>query len=183
MITDLAELYTACDDFFGDISRYCQICKYDDCAGYQWLLPDEVEELLNADIELLKINGEINIINPFQGRAINIEEVKPQCPYYQGKRCSIRPLRPFICRIYPLNFATEGGKIYLVLHLDCDYSRCRQADIYFHQQAIDLFRQIEPRFFKSILSVYCKMDAITKFPEGPNKYLKLIDVEDIHSHI
>jgi len=180
MITTLVELYIALDELFDGISDVCQHCADDDCLGYIWLLPEEMEKLYEASIELLEINKKIAFINPFiNGDQIDIERVKPLCPWCQNRRCSIRSLRPFFCRIYPVNFATEAGSIYLVLHLDCEYARQREHDLEFHQMVIDLFRQLDPRFFSQILDTYCLVESISKFPAGNNRYLRLIDVKHL----
>lgn len=184
MIKSLKELYDALDDLFFDISNVCKNCKYDDCAGYIWLLQQEVSVLMKAGVEILQVNDISNFVNPFQGKEnIDIEQVKPKCPWYKNRRCTVRSNRPLVCRMYPLNFATEGDNIYLVLHMDCDYSLNNQFNEEFHKRAIALFGNITDGFFAKILKTYILVDGITKFPDGPNNYKKLIKVNRLKSNL
>lgn len=178
MITTLVELYAALDELFDGISDVCQYCTDDDCLGYLWLLPEEAVNLYEAGVELLEVNGKITFINPFtNGDEVDVERVKPLCPWYQNRRCSIRFLRPFFCRMYPVNFAAEDDNIYLVLHLDCEYAKQHEHDVKFHQMAIGLFRRLNSQFFSQILNTYRLVETISKFPAGKNRYLRLIDVK------
>ncbi len=177
MITNLVELYVALDELLDGISDVCQHCIDDDCLGYLWLLPEEAENFYEAGIELLEVNERLTFINPFtNGEVIDIEKVKPPCPYCQNRRCSIRAFRPFFCRMYPLNFATESDNIYLVLHLDCEYARQKEYDMEFHQRAINLFRRLDLQLFFQILGTYRLVEGISKFPAGNNRYLILKEV-------
>ena len=180
MITTLVELYAALDELLDGISDVCQNCADDDCLGYLWLLPEEVENLYEAGVELMEVNEKMAFINPFaNGDQIDVEKVKPPCPWCHSRRCSIRSLRPFFCRMYPVNFAAEDDHVYLVLHLDCEYARQREHDAEFHQMAIDLFRRLDPQLFSQILNTYRLVEAISKFPAGNNRYLRLIDVKHL----
>lgn len=183
MITTLVELYAALDKLLDGISDVCQYCTDDDCLGYLWLLSEEAENLYEAGVELLEVNEKIAFINPFVNEnQINIEKVKPPCPWRQNRRCAIRYLRPFFCRMYPMNFATEDDNVYLVLHLDCEYARQREHNVEFHQKAISLFRRLDLRLFSQILNTYHLVEAISKFPAGNNRYLKLIDIKCLKAY-
>ena len=192
MIKALTQLYDALDKLFYGISDICKQCDYDDCMGYHWLLPEEAEKMLNADIELLEVNDCVSFINPFSlDEIIDVERLKPTCPWFKNHLCQIRPLRPLVCRMYPLSFAAECSKIYLVLHLDCEYSRKIQDNDEFQQKAINLFRQLSPGLFRRIINTYRLVDNLTKFPYGQNLYLKLADESQLivnlkkggHSHV
>jgi len=184
MITTLAELYAALDELFCGISSVCQSCRDDDCAGYLWLLPEEAEILYESGVGLLEINESLTFISPFgEGEPIDVERVKPPCPWCQDRRCTIRSLRPLVCRMYPLNFVVENGTIYLVLQLDCEYARQRENDAGFHQQAVELFRRLDHQLFSRILDTFRRVDAISKFPVGPNRYLRLIDIKHLESRL
>lgn len=183
MIMTLAELYVALDKLFGGISDVCEYCTDDDCLGYLWLLPEETAVLYEAGVEILEVNEILTFVNPFkEGELIDVERVKPPCLWCQNRRCSIRSLRPLVCRMYPLNFAAEDGNIYLVLQLDCEYARQRGNNVEFHQQAVELFRRLDHQLFSQILDTFRLVDAISKFPVGPNRYLKLIDVKHLEPY-
>lgn len=175
MINSLEEFYEALDILLSGISQTCQRCQEDDCKGYLWLLPQEVNELYEREIEILEINKNICFINPFIGKEgeINTEKFKPECPLRKEKRCTIHNIRPLVCRMYPLSFFTERSTIYIVLHLDCLYSKERAKDAVFTDQAIKLFKSLDPQLLIAIKEVYRRVDGISKFPNGQNNYVRL----------
>ena len=177
MIDTLQELYVCLDDFFKDISEVCTRCSYDDCMGYIWLLPDEVANFYEEGLSLLEVNDSIFFLNPFlEEEDVDITRLKPKCPYYKNKKCVIRNLRPFICRLYPLNFVLENGSIYLVLHSDCQYSKEKENDEKFKSCAIALVGQINPELWRKIIECYLSYDDVTDYSYGHNRYLKLFKV-------
>ena len=183
MINTLYELYSCLDNFFSGISEVCARCSYDDCMGYIWLLPDEATNLYEQGLSLLNVNEDISFINPFlEGEKIDVTRLKPKCPHCKDNRCTVRNLRPFICRLYPLNFVAEGGKIYLVLHLDCQYAKEKEDDQEFVNCAIALIKQINLELLHIILDSYLSYDRITEYPYGPNRYLKLFEFGQQQSH-
>lgn len=174
-ITTLREMYREIDDLLLDVSACCSRCKDLDCMGYIWLMPEEADDLCELGVEVLEVNGRIRFLNPFAGQdtKIDVEQVKPPCPLRKNRKCSIHQCRPLMCRIYPLAFAAEAGKIYLVLHLDCAYARERERDALFKSRAIDLFSRISPSLLGQFLHNFRLVEGITKFPEGPNRYVRL----------
>ena len=76
----------------------------------------------------------------------------------------------------------EGGKIHLVLHLDCQYAKEKEGDQEFIDRAIVLVKQINPELLRRILDCYLSYDRVTEYPYGPNRYLKLFTFEQQQSH-
>ena len=183
MISTLQELYERLDEFFPDISEVCARCSYDDCMGYIRLLPEEAANLYEKGLSLLEVNEEVSFINPFsEGEEIDVTRLKPKCPHCKDRMCAVRNLRPFICRLYPLSFAVEGGRIYLVLHLDCQYAKEKEGDQEFKSRATALVRQINPEMLRRILDCCLSYDSVTVYPYGLNRYLKLFEVERQKPH-
>jgi len=180
-IKTFSSLHRALDILFQGISEFCRECSDDDCVGYVWLLPKEAEELYEQGIEVLEINNNVNFLHPFAGKneGVDIEQYQPSCPWRKEKKCTIYSKRPLVCRFYPLGFATEHGTIYLVLHLDCPFSRQKSTDALFQNQIVMLFRRLHPQLLKEILGAYRLVDQISKFPEGPNNYLRLMALDKI----
>lgn len=179
MIKKLNELYKALGSLFLGISEVCQQCQDDDCQGFIWLVPQEAERLYQDGVEILEINNNISFLQSFteKDKKINIEQFKPPCPFCKKKRCTIYSKRPLVCRMYPLAFATENGIVYLILHLDCLFSKQKAADVLFRDRAVTLFKRLHPRLLKKIMETYRCVDSISKFPEGPNKYLRLVVID------
>jgi len=175
LINTLEELYDALDSLFCGISQICQECHEDDCKGYNWLLPREMDRLYENDVEILEINKNIYFIKPRFGKQdeVNIEMIKPECPLRKNKKCTIYSVRPLVCRMYPLNFSTERDTIYLVLHLDCLYSKKKKGDVVFLSQAVELIKDLNPRLLEEIKKIHRDFNSISKFPIGKNKYLRL----------
>lgn len=178
MIKTLRELYKELDQLFLGISKFCWQCKDYDCQGYVWLLPQEAERLYKLGIEVLEVNNSVSFIHCFsdKGGKINVELYKPQCPYYKGRKCTIYKSRPLACRMYPLNFASEDGIIYLVLHLDCLFSR-QKGNISFQKQAISLFKKVDLELLKKMVENYKLVYDLSKFPRQKNRYLPLIKTD------
>ncbi len=183
MITTLAGLYRALDKLFSDIGPVCkecqENCRYPDCHGYLWLLPEEAKRLLETGIEVVVINRKLYFINSFSdGKGgLDIEQMKPPCPYCKGGRCSIRHLRPFVCHLYPLGFSRESGKMELILYEDCLFSERNSSNREFRAEVIVLFKQIDPKFLQRITKVYKKVLDVSIFPEGPNRVSPVMALE------
>lgn len=178
MISSIPQLYKAFDVLLEGISVVCTGCTDDDCKGFVWVLPEEEGPLLDAGASILTVNNQLAFLNPFDTQqAINVEQPKPDCLHCLSRQCTIRDVRPLVCRMYPLNFAIENGKVYLVLHLDCQFARQVEHDYEFRTRAIDLFRDIHRDLLSQMVEIYRKVHAISKFPDGPNRYLILSPVE------
>lgn len=173
-IETLGQLYKELDSLFGDISKICKQCKEEDCHGYLWLMPKEVGPLYEKDIEIMEINKDVCFINPFSGEnvTINVEAFKPQCPCYQDRKCSIYNDRPLVCRMYPLNFIKKGATVYLVLHLDCLYSKNVAGDSDFINRAIKLFSSLSPQLKEEIKETFEKVEDLSIYPNGPNNFMQ-----------
>lgn len=175
MIKTIVGLYRALDLLLEGIGQTCKECQeshiYQDCVGYVWLLPEEVKKLLSAGIEIVEVNGRIHFLNSFSdGKGgLNIEAMKPPCPHCKSNGCSIRSLRPFVCRLYPLGFSLEDGMIKLVLHEDCLFSERNKGGNRFENKAIALFRNIDHELLGKVIKVYRLVVGVSSFPDGSNK--------------
>ncbi|MEK7173406.1 MAG: hypothetical protein AAB740_05565 [Patescibacteria group bacterium] len=179
MIRKLRGLYTALNRLFDGIGDICLDCEFPRCQGYIWLLPQEAKRLYSQGVEVLEVNDDISFINPFSGsEKIDIEKIKPACPWCKSKRCRMYKMRPLHCRMYPLSFATENEIVYLVLHLDCLYAKMKIKDAIFIERIKALFRRVDQKLFKKILETYRSVDRITKFPEGDNRIKRLVALEE-----
>ncbi|OGH91945.1 MAG: hypothetical protein A2534_03885 [Candidatus Magasanikbacteria bacterium RIFOXYD2_FULL_39_9] len=179
-IKTIDELYVALDELLAGISTVCTDCHDEDCKGYMWLLPVEADVLFEAGVSLLEVNDSINFINPFSdGQPLNIEQVKPSCSLCLNRLCTIHQIRPLVCRLYPLNFVSEDGKVYLVLHLDCPFANEHQDNEVFKQNAIKLIQSMAHSLFTVVIETFKSVDDITKFPDGSNRYLRLACLQDI----
>ena len=152
-IETLEQLYQGLDKLYSDIGRYCNKCQDSDCVGYVWLLPQEAKDLYEQGIEILEVNKNVNFLHSLVGKngEVDIEQFKPPCLWHKKKKCAIYNKRPLMCRMYPLAFATEGSTNYLVLHLDCPYSRQKINDTFFQGRAINLFKRLSAKLFSEIV--------------------------------
>lgn len=185
MIKTLKGLYRVLDILFRGIDRVCQECQgrgyYDDCRGYIWLLPEEARRLYNAGVEIVEINNRVRFLNSFSNDRgeIDVEQFKPPCPWCKSKGCSIYKMRPLVCRLYPLGFSLEDDIMCLVLYVDCLFSERRMSDPHFQEQARALLKRIDPKLLRRILRTYEKVLSISRFPQGPNKVVKIVSLYTI----
>ena len=170
MINTLDELYLALDSLFEGIEEDCNNCEYSRCLGYVWLLSREADRLIEDGLEVLEVNKNLFFINSFstiRGK-INVEQFKPKCSFLGGGRCGIYEKRPLSCRMYPLSFSIHDGKLQLVLHLDCLYSRHRMNCRAFKANSLAILQEIERGLLKEVADTYRRVSAISKFPRGIN---------------
>jgi Fe-S-cluster containining protein len=186
-IKSLKDLYKELDNLYKGIHKFCKICKEEDCKGYVWLLPKETEEFVNKNIPLVEINKKLNFLDSFSRKngIINVEEVKPPC-VFRGKRgkCTIYPIRPLICRLYPLDFKILKNQYHIVLHTDCLFVKrlIENKNIgQFFDKIINIFYNLNRILLKKILEEYKLIDSISKYPENykHNDYIKLLKVVNL----
>ena len=184
MIKTLRGLYRALDDLFGDTKALCAECqkdhRYQDCVGYVWLMREEAGKLLGVGVEVVVANRNVYFLNSFSdGKGgMDIGMMKPPCPHCRSDGCSIRNLRPLACHMYPLGFSRESGILKLVLHMDCLFSERFGNGKEFRAKAEKLFRRIDPRLLRKIISAYRKVLNVSIFPEGENKVDSLLNLQD-----
>jgi len=177
VIKTIRGLYRAFDDLFQGIGSVCRECReknsYPDCQGYIWLLGEEAEKLLANNIEVAVANRRVFFINSFaDGKGgLDIEQIKPPCPHYKHGKCSIRSMRPLVCRMYPLGFSKERGKMSLVLYLDCLFSQKNRTNTSFLERTLVLFERIDPALLQRLICEYQRVLDLSRFPQGKNKVL------------
>jgi Fe-S-cluster containining protein len=182
MIRTLRGLCRALDDLFGDTKALCAECQnsrcYQDCVGYVWLLREEVDDLLDAGVEVVVVNHNVYFLNSFSDGSggMDVGIMKPPCPYCRSSGCSIRNLRPLACRMYPLGFSRESGMLKIVLHTDCLFSERFGGSEEFRAGVAKLFRRIDPKLLRKIISAYRKVLDVSIFPEGDNKVDSLLNL-------
>lgn len=175
MYQQLLDLYAQLDTLYrGIFDSVCASCTDHDCEGYIWLLPEEEAALLDAGIPVVEINGNAWFIHSFpeeDGRLI-IDQPKPPCILREGKKCSVYNLRPLVCRMYPVGLVTHDGKVSLVLHEDCAFTRCQdeQAKARFIREVSAVFQGLAPELTHRILKCYLDVDEVSVLPDGPNAY-------------
>ena len=180
-IQTIQELYGELDAFYPDIRQFCADCHDPDCMGYTWVLPEEADRLIESNIPIVQINDGANFIHSFmiaEDGSINVEARYPVCRYAQDpcRKCGIYKQRPMVCRLWPIGLETHEGKVVLALHLDCLFVRYLQEhDLIprFKRSVLNLMTRLSPELKEEIVSTYFAVDAITKFPDGENRYIIL----------
>jgi Fe-S-cluster containining protein len=174
MSSHLLKLYSELDFLYRNISSVCSECKDHDCEGYVWLLKDEASLLYNLNVPIVEINDSTFFIHSFEeaNGSLSINKPKPPCKLRRDGLCSIYDSRPLVCRMYPVGLVTVDGKVLLVLHRDCKFSRDikGEAKAVFIAQAVEILKQSSPGLLTKVLASYRKVDAISAFPEGPNTF-------------
>ncbi|MFH1402210.1 MAG: YkgJ family cysteine cluster protein [Patescibacteria group bacterium] len=176
MIQTLFEFYKKLDDFLSDIF-VCKNCKWIRCRGYIWLLPEESEVLVNANVPIVEINGEINFVHSFPevNNQIDFGAIKPKCLMLQDNNlCCVYQIRPLVCRLYPFGLILNKGKIKWIIHKDCEITvqigeNFDQSELC--QKFLFITRELDNKLKKEIFSAYHLVNNISILPDGvPNNY-------------
>jgi len=172
MNDQLFKLYALFDSLYEDILPYCVNCKDHDCKGFVWLLKKEADLLFEKNTPILEINDGIFFIHSFEeiDGEILINKPKPPCVLKKENLCSLYKNRPLVCRMYPVGFAVVNDEISIVLHSDCNFSRCMskaEKNVFF-QKVIEILRRIPANFFDEIVTNYANVCRISTFPDGIN---------------
>jgi len=156
--------------------------------GYIWLLREEANRLYEQGVPLVQINNGPTFIHSFpstlQGR-LDLSVRYPPCSQLctDGRRCSIHPDRPLVCRLYPLGLETKSnGTIVWALHLDCLHvRRMKERDVLsnFEHRAQQIINNLSPQLLNEIVTTYNSVDAISSFPYGENNYSILEEVDHV----
>jgi len=80
--------------------------------------------------------------------------------------------------MYPLGISRENGIMKIVLYTDCLFSERFGNGKAFRAKAAKLFRRIDPRLLRKIISTYRKVLDVSIFPEGKNKVDSLFNLQD-----
>lgn len=177
MTTTVRDLKRQLDSLWAGIDEHCRTCGDPDCIGAIPVLPDEEEEVLDAGVETVQMNGEDGpiFLNSYRKTATGLALEKNACPYRDpvSGQCRIHRSRPLACHMYPLALeAQPDGTIAWVLHRDCAYVRAAERD-----GSIDpLFERIRrwiagiaPGILRHMVENERKVQAITAWPNGPNR--------------
>lgn len=162
----------------------CMGCSYHDCEGYIWLLPEESYGLDEKHVSTVELNGNCNLINPFEKDDLvpeDFETMKPSCPLRHNRLCSIYDSRPLVCRMYPVGFTTVDGKVLLVLFKQCKfvYKMTELQKDQFIKSVIDILSDCSEKLYDKIVKAYSVMEALAKYPDGPNEYEILACADDL----
>jgi len=186
-INSLKRLYQELDKVYGKIYKFCHVCKEEDCKGYVWLLPREAKKLLKRNISIIEINKRFYFLDSFSRKEgmINVEREKPLCVFREKNgKCSIYPIRPLICRLYPLDFKILNKKFFIVLHTDCLFIQkmIEEKNIsQFLKKVLNVFYNCDKGLLKEVFGEYKAINSISKYPKEYKhddyfKFLKVVNL-------
>ena len=139
--------------------------------------------MYNNAIPIIEINDGLWFIHSFeeQNGNIIIDRPRPPCVWRKKGLCAIYSMRPLVCRMYPVGFSNHGGKLALVLHHDCHFSRELYGDARasFFQNVMDIFNTTPKRLLREIAKTYRNIDEISAFPDGVNTYEIIESIDEI----
>ena len=169
-IATLDDLKRAIDDVWVDISSSCAVCTDPDCMGYIWVLGEEEDPLLDADVTLVQVNGSDGPVfldsyhRDADGKMI-VSLAGPKCPWLgEDGRCSVHEARPLVCHMYPLSLERDRhGAIVWGLHTDCQYVRSQsEAEL---AQLLDRLRaliaSVETELLDEVVGTFQKVEALS----------------------
>jgi Fe-S-cluster containining protein len=179
VIQSIEELQDRLDKLYIDIKRWCDVCTDKDCVGFVWLLPEEAERLYQEGVPIVEVNNSAFFIHSFpeDGERVIVDQPSPPCALWKSKKCSIYHVRPLVCRLFPIGFATEGKEISVVLHEDCLFVRELGQNLEaFIGKVKRLFSDVDERLLSRLLSAYAAVENISKYPSGSSRYMKIIEL-------
>lgn len=185
MTAAIADLKRQLDGLWAGIDQHCRTCSDPDCIGAIPVLPDEEEDVLDAGVETVQMNGENGpiFLNSYRRTAAGLALEKNACPYRDpvSGQCRVHRSRPLACHMYPLALeAQPDGTIAWVLHRDCAYVRAAEHGDRI-EPLLDRVRRwiasVAPAVVERLIENERKVAAITAWPDGPNK-LFIVEVVD-----
>ena len=85
--------------------------------------------------------------------------------------------------MYPIGLeTTKEGKTFWVLHLDCKYVQKILTEKLIGEltkQFTNIINRVNPSLVERILSAYKLVDGISKFPDGENKFVILMEANHV----
>ena len=98
--------------------------------------------LSNSDIARIKDHGfsENSFILARNGTN-HLKNLSGRCIFHDGKRCTIYNYRPEGCRLYPVVFDENKGKV--ILHLYCPHLGKFQLTPHISREVINLIRKLD----------------------------------------
>lgn len=186
MYNTILEVKSAFNKLLGNMYNcYCKGCRYPDCMGYIHILPSELDDILIKDVDLVKLNDEVIIIDSleiFEDGTYNLEAIKPVCKYRKDGKCSIHNFAPFACCIYPFGFYLDNNSnLFFTISKDCNFSdkyvtnNCSSI----FKDAINILLETAENVFREIIDTYCAISKLSKYPEGvTNSVYKLAKITE-----
>ncbi len=183
-INSIEDLYKELNFLYKGIYNFCKVCKEEDCKGYVLLLPEEAQKL-SSRVPLVEINQKLYFLDSFirENKEIKVDKTKPPCVLNKrnNKKCSIYPMRPLICRLYPLDFRILKGEIYIVVHTDCLYIQrliSTKTIPQFLEKVLNVFYSCNRELLRTILEYYQEINSIFEYPEDykHNDYFRFLKV-------
>lgn len=178
MIKSLFEFYQALNVLLSDIS-VCKSCQWINCRGYVWLMQEESENLVKANIPVVEINNKINFIHSFPeiDNKIDFCAVKPKCIVLRSDGlCKFYKVRPLSCRLYPFDLEVIAKRIEWIVHKDCEI--IVQADkantlSEFCKKFLFILDLLSNPLKEEIISTYRMVDSVSILPDGisNNRYI------------
>jgi Fe-S-cluster containining protein len=174
LIRTVTELKRAADEVFADISDSCRQCTDPDCQGYLWVLPQEEDGLLDADIPLVQLNAPSgptyldNFRRDEQG-GVRIGERGPRCPYLGADgRCGIHERRPLTCHLYPLSLEIRVDGVFWAVHTDCEHIRRTERGgqlVSLIDRLRGLIHRIAPDLAADLLDTMRRVAGVSRVPD------------------
>jgi Fe-S-cluster containining protein len=185
-IQTIEQLKKEMDLLWSGIEQSCATCCDPDCLGYNWIMPEEENIILETGASTVQINGAqgplfIDSYPRDKDGALIVNSSKPPCPYRdKNGRCLIHMSRPLVCHMYPLGLeTTPDGFIVWGIHTDCSYIRyllsSEEKEALF-QKIKKLINRISPNLNDIIVGEYRKIEVLLEYPNGFNNYLVIQEV-------
>jgi MoaA/NifB/PqqE/SkfB family radical SAM enzyme/Fe-S-cluster containining protein len=176
VINNLEDLYKAFDKINNNYNLSCCNCDYPDCIGYIWLLKEEANNLYEYNISIVEINDDVNLINSFDtDKGIDITKYQPKCIHKTPmNKCYIYEKRPLVCHMYPVGPETFKNDNLWILHIDCKFYVEMKNRLNLSDYICDIKKiiaRISKELYKEIEDIYNKINYISKYPDGENKYI------------
>ncbi|HHW99871.1 MAG TPA: hypothetical protein GX740_01025, partial [Acholeplasmataceae bacterium] len=188
-ISTIKQLNKVFDDLYQEFEMNCNGCEYPDCMGYIWLTKQETKKLSNLGVDILTINEDINCINSLGDISVDTDFssiVYPKCPLRCDKsyKCKIHDERPMVCHIYPVGLeSAKNGSILWVLHKDCLFVKQLENKgllELFMLKCNQLINSLSIELEETIISTFKKIDNVSSFPNGENRYYILKERRELY---
>jgi uncharacterized protein len=142
------------------------------------LLPGEKEYMakkMGISVSEFKLRY-LDILKMDDGTLVHVLKLGELCPFLNKETevCGCRDFKPVICKIYPVVFAVENGKVNFTIDNWCQLSKKKACRNYFNS-AIPLLSRlpIPIEWFNHVVSyddLYFDYDQLRKCRKGKNQY-------------
>ncbi|AKB21353.1 YkgJ family cysteine cluster protein [Methanosarcina sp. WH1] len=159
-----------------NICRNCGgACEYNKIGT---LLPGEKEYMakkMGISVSEFKLRY-LDILKMDDGTLVHVLKLGELCPFLNKETevCECRDFKPIICKIYPVVFMVEAGKVHFTIDNWCQLSKNKVCRNYF-KSAIPLLSSlpIQIEWFNHVVSydnLYFDYDQLRKCRKGKNQY-------------